>query len=75
MIDAMQKDITLLIFPSIERAINLNKAWRALAMEQDYINGRDATINPAQNIYEEVEAETTTGIDKAIKKYNLQAIQ
>lgn len=75
MVAAMQKDITVLILPSLERAINLNKAWRALAIEQDYINGRDAVVTPAQNVHKEVEAETITGIEEAIKKYNLQAIQ
>ena len=51
-------DVYELIVPSRERALELNKAYRAIVAEQDFIYGRDATVTPPQNVYEYVDNET-----------------
>ncbi len=60
-------DISHLLFPSSERALNLNKAYRVIVMEQSFTKGRDATITPAKNVHKEVEQDQPTGIEKPIK--------
>jgi hypothetical protein len=51
-------DVYELITPSRERALALNKAYRAIVQEQSYIYGRDATITPVVNVYDVVDPET-----------------
>jgi hypothetical protein len=52
------KDVYELVTPSRERALELNKAYRAIVAEQDYIYGRDATVTPPVNVYEQIDNET-----------------
>jgi len=47
-----------LITPSRERALALNKAYLTIVREQSFIRGRDASIDPMQNVYREVDPET-----------------
>jgi len=47
-----------LITPSRERALALNKAYRAIVEEQSYIFGRDTVIQPATNVFQDVDPET-----------------
>ncbi|MFP5414647.1 MAG: hypothetical protein ACLGG1_06510 [Gammaproteobacteria bacterium] len=48
-------DVYSLITPSRERALELNKAYRLLVEDQDYIFGRDATVTPPANVYREID--------------------
>ncbi|HEX7028015.1 MAG TPA: hypothetical protein VF268_12300 [Gammaproteobacteria bacterium] len=52
---AAAKDVYELITPSRERALELNKAYRVIVEDQDYILGRDATVKPPENVYAEVD--------------------
>jgi hypothetical protein len=52
---AAAKDVYELITPSRERALELNKAYRVIVEDQDYIFGRDATVKPPENVYAEVD--------------------
>lgn len=52
---AVAKDVYALITPSTERALALNKAYRVIVNDQDFIHGRDATITPPANVYDEVD--------------------
>lgn len=52
-------DVYTLITPSVERAMQLNKAYRTIVEQQDYIFGRDATVLPPHNVYQEVDNETS----------------
>jgi hypothetical protein len=61
-VNALHIDISTLIFPSRERALTLNKAYRSIVREQSFIYGRDATITPALNVHKTVEDEQTTGL-------------
>lgn len=55
------KDVYALITPSKERALKLNKAYKLIVEDQDYIYGRDAVVSPPENVHEfidNVNAET-----------------
>ena len=60
------KDVYALIAPSTARAIELNKAYRVIVEDQDYIYGKDATVTPPVNVYEQVDNATspTLPLDK-----------
>jgi len=51
-------DVYDLITPSPERALRLNKAYRVIVEEQSFIHGRDATITPPENVFEEIDPDT-----------------
>lgn len=52
---AAAADVYALITPSRERALELNKAYRVLVEDQDYIYGRDATVTPPENVYRDID--------------------
>lgn len=54
----LAQDIYELITPSRERALELNKAYRTIVAEQDFIYGRDATVTSPVNVYDAVNVET-----------------
>lgn len=49
------EDVYELITPSRERALTLNKAYRVLVEKQSFTRGRDATLEPARNVYDQVD--------------------
>lgn len=51
-------DVYDLITPSLQRARELNKAYRIIVGEQKYIYGRDATVVPPVNVYAEIDNDT-----------------
>ncbi len=51
-------DVYELITPSVARALELNKAYRVIVEDQDYIFGRDATVTPPDNVYRFIDNET-----------------
>jgi hypothetical protein len=53
------RDVYDLIVPSPARALQLNKAYRAIVADQDYLYGRDATSEPPKNVYERIDNATT----------------
>ncbi|MEQ8659219.1 MAG: hypothetical protein RLW62_00230 [Gammaproteobacteria bacterium] len=55
---AAAPDVYALITPSRERALMLNKAYRAIVAEQDYLYGRDAFVTPPANVYEFIDNDT-----------------
>ena len=66
MIHTLHNDITLLLFPSKERALALNKGYQALVEEQSYIFGRDTHIKPMKHVYKVIKEGQETGIRKPI---------
>ncbi len=56
--EVARSDVYTLIAPSVERALMLNKAYRAIVLEQDYIYGRDATATPPANGYRRIDNDT-----------------
>jgi hypothetical protein len=53
------RDLAYLIAPTRERALLLNKAYRALVLEQRFDLGRDALPAPARNVHARVENGST----------------
>jgi hypothetical protein len=67
MLDALHDDISVLLLPSTQRAVTLNKAYRVIVSEQSFVYGRDASIVPSDNVYETIEpAGKVTGITDLI---------
>lgn len=50
------KDVYELIAPSRRRALDLNKAYRTIVDDQDYVHGRDASVVPPVHVYQAVDA-------------------
>lgn len=66
------KDVYDLIAPSRERALSLNKAYRCIVEDQDFIYGKDATVKPPKNVYELIDNEETPTLpDNKIYQYNI----
>jgi len=57
----LHDDVSTLLIPSKERALELNKAYRVIVEEQSYIYGREGHIKPAVNVHKEVEPASATG--------------
>ncbi len=55
---AAARDVYELITPSPARALLLNKAYKLIVEDQDFIYGRDATVSPPANVYEHVDNTT-----------------
>ena len=62
-LSALHEDITLLINPSPERALELNKAYKTIVEDQNFIQGRDPNVAPAtSSVYADVEQDQPTGV-------------
>lgn len=60
----IREDISTLIVPSGERAMDLNAAYRMIVREQSFIKGRDASVAPMDaTVWRKVEQNQTTGIE------------
>ncbi|NLK66854.1 MAG: hypothetical protein GX282_05195 [Campylobacteraceae bacterium] len=67
--EILKNDISYVLMPSVERALRLNKAYRAVVEEQSYVFGRDVNIKPSDNVHKEVEAEQSTGVKAFLYQY------
>jgi len=62
-LEKIKDDITYLIYPSIDRAILLNKAYKIIVEEQSYIYGKDVHVKSLHNtVHKELEVDKSTGI-------------
>ncbi len=66
MLARLRADVATLLYPSRRRALDLDKAYRTIVEDQDYIRGRDAMVTPAENVHREVEQDEPTGIVEAV---------
>jgi Tol biopolymer transport system component len=61
----LHDDISLLLHPSAERSLALNKAYYLIVQEQSYTMGREPLLKPAEHTHEQIEtAETDTQIEE-----------
>lgn len=65
-IEILHKDISHLLLPSAERALELNKAYKLIVEEQSYIYGRDPHIKPITTSWDKVPVDEKTGIETPI---------
>ena len=61
---ASAKDVYDLITPSKERALALNKAYRTIVEDQDFIFGKDPVLSPPKNVYDKIDNENTPTLPK-----------
>jgi len=67
MLNALHDDMTVLVFPSKDRALNLNKAYKVIVENQSFIFGRDANVKPVQNVHKYLqEKDFFTGITEPL---------
>lgn len=70
MFDKLHQDISVLMQPSTERAIALNKAYKILVNEQSFILGKVALLNPLDGVvFEDVFVDQETGITEALSAF------
>ncbi|QIK37416.1 hypothetical protein GWK36_04820 [Caldichromatium japonicum] len=70
MLKRLREDISLLLYASPERAMQLNKAYRVIVKEQSFIEGRDAMIETAGfDVHPWVDRYTPTGIKEPLLGY------
>ena len=62
----MRRMFYTLITPSVERARELNKAYKVIVTNQDYIYGRDATVIPPHNVFEHIDNDTAPTLDESL---------
>ncbi len=72
--EKLHRDIAYLLIPSVERALQLDKAYRVIVDEQSFIYGRDAHIAPIKKVHRELKEDEKTGVTKPVK-YLPQAMQ
>jgi hypothetical protein len=65
MIRAMASDISVLVVPSPERALALDRAYLGLVKAQAFARGRDVVLG-APHVRERVEQDEATGIDRPV---------
>jgi hypothetical protein len=66
------KDVYDLITPSPERALALNKAYKTIVEDQDFIHGKDAVLSPPQNVYDKIDNENSPTLPpERIFKWNI----
>lgn len=64
---ALSEDIGTLLLPSPERARLLSKAYLAIVREQDFTEGRDATVTPPANLHRSLDTDSRpTGVAEPI---------
>jgi hypothetical protein len=70
MLERLSEDISVLLYASPERAMQLNKAYRVIVREQSFIEGRDAMIETAGfNVHPWVDQNTPTGVEEPLLGY------
>ena len=65
----LHQDISVLLYASPQRAMQLNKAYRLIVEEQSYTEGRDAIIAPSVNVHKDVEENAETGVKKPLQGF------
>ncbi|MEJ2610168.1 MAG: hypothetical protein P8179_08785 [Candidatus Thiodiazotropha sp.] len=61
-LDRLKGDISYLLYPSRERAMLLNKAYRVIVAEQSFVGGRDAHVAPLSGVHQQLEQNVSTGV-------------
>lgn len=70
---AKAKDVYDLIAPTPDRARALNKAYRTIVEDQDFIFGKDAVLTPPANVYDKIDNQTAPTLPEE-RTYNYNII-
>ncbi len=68
MLLVLHKDISVLLYPSRSRVLELNKAYKVFVKEQSYIYGKEVHLGSMKHVYKEIKEGQVTGIKKVIIK-------
>lgn len=63
---ALARDVSVLLLPSRERALEMAKAYLGIVRAQSYRDGRDAPLLPATEVHREIEAGAPTGLERPV---------
>lgn len=55
MTSQLHSDVTVLLNPSPQRAMILNKAYRTIVKEQSFVYGRDAVLEPVTTVHKNIQ--------------------
>ena len=58
----LRRDIASLVVPSAARALELDRAYRAIVVGQSFVRGRDAVLAPVQHVFAEAPIGEKTGV-------------
>jgi hypothetical protein len=64
--ERLRRNIAEVLLPSAERALALDKAYRALVRTQSFIAGRDVVLGGAQQAHRNVPAGEKTGVQRPV---------
>jgi hypothetical protein len=70
-IDQLHGDISRLLVPSAARALDLDRAYRAIVAEQSFVLGRDVVLAPTPNVYRTVTRGDRTGVGRPVSPSRL----
>jgi hypothetical protein len=59
---ALHDDVSTLLLPSAPRALDLDRAYWAVVLEQGFTRGRDAVLAPARHVYARAPVNEATGV-------------
>ncbi len=62
----LHRDVTYLLSPSPARALDLDRAYRAVVLEQSFDRGRDAVLAPVHNAFDKAPVGARTGIETPV---------
>jgi hypothetical protein len=65
-VEALHGDVARLLLPSAARALDLDRAYRAVVLEQSFDRGRDAVLAPSDNVEARPQVGTKTGIEHPV---------
>jgi len=66
MISQMEDNITVLLYPSKERALRLNKLYKIIVEEQSFNEGRETLMEGAFNVYMKIVPNMGSGLDEVV---------
>ncbi len=61
---SVKKDISTLLLPSLQRAVELNKGYYLIVKEQSFLKGRDGTTRVFNNVHRLLKEEEGTGLER-----------
>jgi hypothetical protein len=68
----LHDDISYLLLPSASRALDLDRAYRAIVETQSFDRGREPVLSPSRNVYADVPIGMTTGVRDAVDQRALR---
>jgi Tol biopolymer transport system component len=67
MAQLLHEDISMLLYPSAQRALALNKAYKRIVEEQSFTQGRDIILGPVENVHDQIESvEIETKVEQPV---------